>query len=86
MSKFLQDLSEMCELLRRLTHKGAEWIWGHEQEVAFERVKEAVVKAPVLTYFNESEPNAKEMRPRADCLTAAVLRVSYTQILSKGLV
>ena len=46
----------MCEPLRRLTHKGAEWIWGHEQEVAFERIKEAVVKAPVLRYFNESDP------------------------------
>ena len=56
LSKFLRDLSEMCEPLRRLTHKGAEWIWGHEQEVAFERIKEAVVKAPVLKYFNESDP------------------------------
>ena len=53
LSKFLQALSEMCEPLRRLTHKNAEWIWTHEQEDAFERVKEAVVKAPVLKYFSE---------------------------------
>ena len=56
LSKFLQDLSEMCEPLRRLTHRGADWIWGHEQEVSLERIKEAVVKAPVLKYFNESDP------------------------------
>ena len=31
-------------------------IWGHEQEVAFERIKEAVVKALVLKYFNERDP------------------------------
>ena len=30
LSKFLQDLSEMCEPLRRLTHKDAGWIWSHE--------------------------------------------------------
>ena len=56
LSKFLEDLSEMCEPLHCLTHKDAEWIWSHEQEDAFERIKEAVVKAPVLKYFSESEP------------------------------
>ena len=56
LSKFLQDLSEMCEPLRRLTHKDAEWIWSHEQEDAFERIKEAVIKAPVLKYFSENDP------------------------------
>ena len=56
LSKFLQDLSEMCEPLRRLTNKDVEWTWGHEEEVAFERIKGAVVKAPVLKYFNESDP------------------------------
>ena len=39
LSKFLQDPSEMCEPLRRLTHKDAEWIWSHEQEDTFERIK-----------------------------------------------
>lgn len=48
-SKFLQDLSEMCEPLRWLTHNNTEWTWTHEQEDAFERIKDAVSKAPVLT-------------------------------------
>ena len=56
LSKFLQDLSEMCEPLRHLTHKDAEWIWSYEQEDAFERIKEAVVKALVLKYFGENDP------------------------------
>ena len=46
----------MCEPLSRLTHKNAEWIWTREQEDAFEKGKEAVVKAPVLKYFSESDP------------------------------
>ena len=55
LSKFLQDLSELCEPLRRLTHKEAEWNWTHEQEDAFEKIKDAVSKEPVLKYCSESD-------------------------------
>ena len=54
--KFLQDLSELCEPLRRLTHKKAEWNWTLEQEDAFEKIKDAVSKVPVLKFFRESDP------------------------------
>ena len=54
LSKFLSQLSELCEPLRRLTHKGIEWSWSAEQEKAFENVKKAVSSAPVLRYFNSS--------------------------------
>ena len=56
LSKFLQDLSELCEPLRHLTHKKAKWNWTHEQEDAFENIKDAVSKAPVLKYCSESDP------------------------------
>ena len=56
LSKFLSKLSEMCEPLRRLTHKGVEWSWSIEQEKAFENVKQAVTSAPILRYFNSNEP------------------------------
>ena len=46
--KVLQDLSELREPLHRLTHKKADWNWTHEQEEAFEKIKDAVSKAPVL--------------------------------------
>ena len=42
LSKFLQDLSELCEPLRGLTHKKAEWNWTHKQVDAFEKMKDAV--------------------------------------------
>ena len=42
LSKFLQDLSELCEPLRGLTHKKAEWNWTHEQVDTFEKMKDAV--------------------------------------------
>ena len=56
LSKFLSKLSELCEPLRRLTHKDVEWRWSAEQEEAFESVKCAVTSAPVLRYFNSAEP------------------------------
>ena len=56
MIKFLQDLSELCEPLRRLTHKKAEWNWTHKQEDAFEKIKDAVSKVSVLKFFSESDP------------------------------
>ena len=55
-SKFLQHLSELCEPLHRLTHKKAEWNWTHEREDAFEKIKDAVSKVPVLKFFSESDP------------------------------
>ena len=55
LSKFLQDLLELCEPLRRLTHRKTEWNWTHEQEGAFEKIKDAVSKAPVPKYCSESE-------------------------------
>ena len=56
LSKFLQDLSELCERLHRLAHKKAVCHWTHEQEDAFEKIKDAVSKAPVLKYCSESDP------------------------------
>ena len=56
LSKFLQDLSELCEPLCRLTHKKAEWNWTHKQKDTFDKIKDAVSKVPVLKYFSESDP------------------------------
>ena len=56
LSKLLSKLSELCEPLRQLAHKGVEWSWSTEQEKAFESVKQAVPSALILRYFNSSEP------------------------------
>ena len=56
LSKFLGDLSQICEPIRRLTHKDEPWLWTKEQDVAFDKIKEAVTSAPVLKYFDSSKP------------------------------
>ena len=52
LSKFLSNLSALCEPLRKLTHKDVEWQWAQEQEDAFQSLKTAVTQAPVLKYFS----------------------------------
>ena len=52
LSKFLSDLSELCQPLRKLTHKDIEWQWTQEQQDAFQSLKTAVTQAPVLKYFS----------------------------------
>ena len=56
LSKFLSDLSQICEPIRRLTHKDVLWSWTKEQDVAFDKIKEAVTSAPVLKFFDSSKP------------------------------
>ena len=52
LSKFVTNLSEVCQPLRKLTHKDAEWQWTQEQKRAFQSLKVAVTQAPVLKYFS----------------------------------
>jgi len=56
LSKFLSKLSELCEPLRRLTHKEVEWKWSVEQEKAFQNMKGAVTPAAVLRYLTSGNP------------------------------
>ena len=60
LSKFLKDLSEVCEPMRRLTHKDTPWMWGSEQEQSSQKIKALVSKAPVLRYFNSRESTEGE--------------------------
>lgn len=52
LAKFLPDLSEISEPLRRLTHKNVVWLWTHEHTKSFEAIKDRVITAPLLRYFD----------------------------------
>ena len=58
LSKFLEDLSDMSEPLRKLTHKEDPCEWS--QEEAFEKIKTAVSTAPVLKFFDSNAPTEGE--------------------------
>lgn len=55
LTKFLSNLSNLCEPIRRLTHKDSAWEWTFEQDKALQKIKEAVCNTPVLRFFNSKE-------------------------------
>ena len=56
LSRYLSNLSDMCEPLRQLTHQDVIWEWTSKHKRSFQQVKQAITSAPVLKYFNQSAP------------------------------
>ena len=54
LAKFLPRLSDETEVLRKLTERDAEWCWLPAHADALARVKEMIVTAPVLAYYDVS--------------------------------
>ena len=54
LSKFLPKLYTICEPLKELTKKNADWVWSDKQDAAFETIKN-IVKAMVLRYYGKNE-------------------------------
>ena len=51
-NKFIKDYSTISEPIRRLTCKGETFVWGNEQDRAFKKLKEALVNAKTIAFFN----------------------------------
>jgi hypothetical protein len=46
--KFIHHLADIAAPLNALRKKGAQFVWGREQQAAFERLKKAISQPPVL--------------------------------------
>ena len=56
LSRYIENFSSRCEPLRRLTRDKTKFGWSTEQQDAFEDLKSAITKAPVLVpYFPERD-------------------------------
>ena len=55
LSKFLPQLSDPLEPLRKLTSPDVEWFWTDINVSAVRQVKLLVTKAPVLKFFDSTE-------------------------------
>ncbi|KAJ8018643.1 hypothetical protein HOLleu_43268 [Holothuria leucospilota] len=53
-SRFIPDLATKSEPLRRLTKKGEDFNWGVEQEQSFQSLKDALMNADTLAYFDKN--------------------------------
>ena len=56
LSKFIPGYSELTTSLRSLLKDNIEFRWMESQNVAFERIKEALAKSPTLAYFDVDKP------------------------------
>ena len=52
MSKFSPHLAESTRPLRELLEKDSVWHWGHQQQVAFDNIKQQLTSTPVLALFD----------------------------------
>ena len=48
--KFIKDYSKKARPLTRLTERDVEFVWGQEEEEAWQMLKDELVKAPILAY------------------------------------
>ena len=63
-SRFIRNFSTLSEPLRRLTHKGQDFVWGEDQSKAFDSLKQALISKPVTKYFDVN----KESELRVDAV------------------
>jgi hypothetical protein len=52
----VQNFSSIVKPLTKLTRKEQKWEWGVEQQQAFDKLKSAVTKDPVLAHPNPAKP------------------------------
>ena len=53
-SRFIPDFATITEPLRALTRNGVEFEWTKGQEKAFQTLKEQLVEASILAYFDKT--------------------------------
>ena len=54
--KFIPKAATLLEPLNKLLRSDVKWVWNREQEVAFEKSKEALINSTVLVHYDPSLP------------------------------
>jgi transposase InsO family protein len=49
---YIPNLSASCMHIRALLNKNVEWLWSHEHDREWEKIKEILATEPVLAYFD----------------------------------
>ncbi|XP_063951965.1 uncharacterized protein K02A2.6-like [Lytechinus pictus] len=56
LSRYLPKLSDVMKPLNDLTHNNSVWTWDSNHDKAFKVLKEMLVQAPVLAFYDHSKP------------------------------
>ena len=54
--KFIKDFSRIAKPMTQLLKKGISYIWTEKQQIAFDRLREMLIKAPILSYPDFDKP------------------------------
>ena len=74
LSRFTENLADLCRPLRQLTDKDNAWEWTHEHDIAFTKLKEAMSAIPVLRYFDPTVPITLQCDASSTVLGAVLLQ------------
>ncbi|KAL3208762.1 hypothetical protein MRX96_038844 [Rhipicephalus microplus] len=79
---FLPNLSSHLQPLHLLLRDGQQWAWRKKQDLAFQRSKELITKAPVLVHFDPDQ--ALQASPRGVCGALKLAAYSYRLVYRPG--
>ncbi|CAM6104422.1 unnamed protein product [Calypogeia fissa] len=54
--RFVEHFSQIAHPLTTLLGKGVQWRWGASEDMAFQRLKEALIRAPILKWYDPDRP------------------------------
>lgn len=74
LAKFVENLSELTVPLRQVCKKGVLFQWERPQIEAFENIKQAILNAPVLAYFDPEKSITLSADASAHSLGAVLLQ------------
>ena len=70
--RFVRNFGQVACPLTNLTRKDTKWHWGRKEQEAFNKLKKALISAPVLAYFNPLA-NTKVETDASDGVVAGVM-------------
>ena len=85
-ARFIPNLASIAEPLHGLTRKQTPFMWGTEQQGAFDALKDSLANAETLAYFDSNAEETKLITDASPVGLVAVLSrsLSRSQMLSVG--
>lgn len=77
LGKFIKNLSDKADILRKLTHDNAEFIWQDEHDKAFKDLQKATIESPTLRYFNVNKPLVIQADASSFALGATIMQSGH---------
>ena len=74
LARFIPNLAQSLEPLRRLTKKDAVWDWNSDCENALNEVNRRIAQPPILTFYDQEADLVLQVNSSKDGLEAAFLQ------------